>query len=324
MPGYQTPYDIANRACQHCRADRITSFSDYSAAAQEIGFAYDKIREAELRRRNWRFSIRRAVLRAIDTTTLLWTPPTYDATTAYSAGQVVVDSNSEWWQAKAASTGQTPAAGVYWSHYFGPDTMETFTADALTFNTGELTSSGGVVYLSLANGNTDTPPSSNWLAVNGTTATLQIFYPLGTGPRVDQTSANAFRLPHGYLRRAPSEPKGGHYYYDGVALGPPQEDWVFDGDYIISRDSGPLMLRFVANMVDVTDFDPMFCEALGARIAQECASRIVQPQDGWTVQDAVRQANAHYRDEISQAGIVNGIESGAVSPMVDDWITVRF
>ena len=324
MPGFQTPYDIGNRAAQHCRSDRITTFADFTPGAQEIGFLYDKVREAELRRRCWRFAVRRAVLRAIDTTTLLWTPPAYDAATAYSIGQVVVDTNNEWWQAKAASTGQTPAAGAYWQHYFGPDTLELFTAGATSFHPGELTSEGGVVYLSLIEGNQDTPPTSNWLAVNGTTAALQILYPVSTGPRTDQTSANVFRLPHGYLRRAPSEPKGAHYYYVGVAAGPPQEDWVFESDYIVSREAGPIMLRFVANMVDVTDFDPMFCEALAARIAVEAAPRIVTPSDGWTIQDAVRNANAHYREEIAQAGIVNGIESGAVSPPVDDWVLARY
>ena len=320
MPGFQTPYDIGNRAAQHCRAERFSAFTDFSASAQEIGFVYDKLREAELRRRVWRFAVRRSVLRAIDSTTLLWTPPAYASATSYSFGQVVTY-NGEWWQAKTASTGQTPAAGAYWQHYFGPDTLELFTAGAVTFHAGELTSSGGVVYLSLIDANQDTPPTSNWLAVNGTTAALQILYPISTGPRTDQTTANVFRLPVGYLRRAPSEEKGAHYYYVGVAAGPPQEDWVFEGDYIVSRDAGPLMLRFVANMVDVPDFDPMFCEGLAARIAVECAPRIAAPD---FLDKAIANSERHYRREIQEAGEVNGIERGPISPPVDDWIIARY
>src|SRR6267154_405764 len=67
--GYQTSLDIANRALQHCRVNRIAAFTDSSFAAKETGFVYDKLREAELRCNLWRFATKRTVLRAIQTDT---------------------------------------------------------------------------------------------------------------------------------------------------------------------------------------------------------------------------------------------------------------
>ena len=74
---FLTPIDIANRALQHVGASRIDptlGFTEISKNAQEISFCYDKLRRAELRRNVWRFAIRSAVLRPIDTTTLMLVP----------------------------------------------------------------------------------------------------------------------------------------------------------------------------------------------------------------------------------------------------------
>jgi hypothetical protein len=53
---------------------RITAFTDDSKAASAVSFCYDKLREAELRRNVWVFSIRKAALRPVDTTTKLLAP----------------------------------------------------------------------------------------------------------------------------------------------------------------------------------------------------------------------------------------------------------
>lgn len=320
MAAFAKPEDIANRAIQICRGKRFNAFTDFTPAATETGFVYEKLREAELRRRVWRFAVRRAVLRVTDTSTVIWTPPAYASGTTYPLGAVVT-SGGEWWQSKVASNvGNTPASGASWQRYFGPDSMEPFVASAISFHAGELTLSGGVVYLSLIDSNTDTPPTANWLAVNGTTAALQILYPISTGPRSDQSTMNVCRLPHGYLRRAPTDPKSGQYHVVGVGLAPVTEDWIFEGNFIVTRDINPVLLRFVANMVDVPDMDPMFCEALSAKIALEVAPVVAEAE---YVTAAIRDARTRYKQLISDAGIVNGIEQGSTSPPVDDWIMVR-
>lgn len=86
---FQIPEDIANRALQHIGAERIVAFSDPSKAAAETSFCYNKLRQSELRRNVWRFSIKRAILRPIDSNTRLWTPPTYNPATTYQMGDVV-------------------------------------------------------------------------------------------------------------------------------------------------------------------------------------------------------------------------------------------
>ncbi len=122
MTAYKTKYDIVNRALQHCRVNTISSFADHSDAAKETQVAYSRLREAELRSNFWRFAIRRSILRPIDGGTMLWTPPTYNAATAYLVGQVTVDANGDWWEAKTASTGAAQDdASAAWGHYIGND-----------------------------------------------------------------------------------------------------------------------------------------------------------------------------------------------------------
>jgi hypothetical protein len=69
LSNYQTSVDIANRALQHVGGKRIVTLADDSVNASAVSFCYDKLREAELRRNVWVFSIRKAALRPVDTNT---------------------------------------------------------------------------------------------------------------------------------------------------------------------------------------------------------------------------------------------------------------
>ena len=67
----------------------------------------------------------------------------------------------------------------------------------------------------------------------------------------------------------------------------------------------------------MTEMDPMFCEGLGARIALEIAEDLTQS-------DAKLQAiGAMYKEFMTEARVVNGIETGATEPPLDDWIACR-
>lgn len=431
MSAYKTSLDIINRALQHMRQRRIATTADMSANALETNFNYDKLREAELRQNFWRFAIRRSVLRAVDASTLLWTPPTYSAATTYALGAVVIDANGDWWQSKIASnTGNTPAQGSKWAHYFGPDSMDPYVAKGTsdtapaaptlsavaggslglatyyvvityvgadgetlkssesslqvaannllqvaspaaetgmtgynvyvsntsgtetlqnanainigtawtlpttgvifgrqpppssipTYQAGELTSLNGTVYLSLVGNNTDTPPTPNWLNVGGTTTQLQVLYPIGVGPSNDISTANYYRLPHGFLRQAPSDPKRGVRNYLGAPSGVVPDDWVFENDYIVSTDAGPIMLRFVADVVDVPDMDAMFCEMLSARVAEETAPTLADEKVLPIILGVVR---THYKSERFKAAQVNAIEEGPITPVENAYVTCR-
>lgn len=87
---FETPLDIARRACQHLGERMIDSFSDTdSVAAVEFNESYKRLAEFELERAIWTFSIRSAVSRPVSGSTFLWTPPTYNPASTYSAGNVV-------------------------------------------------------------------------------------------------------------------------------------------------------------------------------------------------------------------------------------------
>lgn len=434
MPSFKTELDIANRACQHLGVPRLTNFTA-TKAGLEMDACYDNLRESELQRNLWTATTRRVVLRAINSSTQLWTPPTYDANTTYIYGMVVVDSNGDWWQSTdespAGSLNNTPAVGVHWSRYYGPDTCSMFidTTDAppatpvlsslnntqftipaatyyvkITYNfaggetlpsseasislpaqyipeiaspaavtgaiswnpyistvadeeqlqlfainigtpyileastlvhlgrgvplasipsnqagfmAGELTNWGGNIYLSMINNNTGVPPGSTWLNVGGTTVPLLVLYPIGSGPSVDVTTSNIYKKPQGFLRQAPSNPKGSATTWLGAPWGNVREDWVFEGPYIVSAAPGPIMLRFVADFVDVPQMPSMFCEGLAARIANETCEILTQSVEKKGIAD-----NA-YKRAMFEARTVNAIEAGPIDMDIDDYITCR-
>lgn len=186
----------------------------------------------------------------------------------------------------------------------------------------EITVLDATVYTSLMSSNVDAPPSGKWLAQGGTVAPLNILYPLGAGPATDVSTRNVFRMPYGYLRKAPTDPAADTGEYVGIPSGMPDEDWVVEGNYIISRMTGPLLVRFVAAMVDVYDFDPLFCEMVAARIATEIAGcpGVCDPD---RVTASMRNANTHYRSERSQAYQANSILVGRAATPTNRYMLAR-
>lgn len=432
---------------QHLGRRRVYSLSDPTAQSAELGFVYDKVRDAELRRNVWRFAIRRAILRPIDTSTIIWSPPAWVAATTYPAGSVIsytpllLNENEQganpisylWYNDVAisgASSNPTPDVATYWHRYFGPVSVEPFVSGpvnaavpaaptlgstsgggfgqtnyyvvvtyitgagetlpsgeveqvvlasnlltvtspiaqtgATSYNVygstspgaetlqnsspimlgtgwtepssglvagrgvplaaiasywaGELTLLGSTIYSSLISNNTDVPPTNNWLAQGGTYVPLHPLYPLGAGPSSQLTTLNAFRLPYGFLRKAPTDPRGDYSPWLGAPTGPMETDWLFEGDYLVSSSSAPIMLRFVGDIIDVYEFDPMFCEMLSARIGTEIAASLVEPA---LVQQMISNCRLHYRSEAIEARQANSILIGSEAPPVDLYIAVR-
>lgn len=262
--------------------------------------------------------------------TLLWTPPTYAAGTTYSIGGVVADANGEWWQSKVSSNlANTPVPGASWQHYTGVDYLMPWDTTKVYF-TGELVlASNSSVYMSLTSqngtgvtGNNPTSTSGFWLLVNGTTAALSFYYPIGTGPSTEVSSLNCFRLPHGFLRQAPSDPHATTRAWLGGPAGHPRDDWSFEDNYIVSGDVGPLLLRYIQNIVDVPVMDAMFCEMLAARVAEEVAPLLVD--DTKLLGTIVGNVRHHYKSERFKATTVNAIEIGPIDLEMDDYVRVRF
>ncbi len=320
MPAFTDKLDIANRALQHLRRPRITSFTNSSKEAREIAVSYDRLREAEMENNLWRFSTRRSILYSVTTSTKLWTPAAYSAATTYAQGNIVTY-GGEWWQSKVGTNlANTPDAGNYWRRYFGPDSLLEIDTDKSYF-AGDLVSSSGSYFLSLTNANETATTDPSWLNVGGTAATLVILYPLGTGPATESSSRNIYRLPRGFLRMAPRDPKADAFPSLGVPSGLTRDDWTIENGYLITSEPTAILIRYVANLIDVPEYDALFCEALAASIAEQLAPDLVQDEKLMPI--LLSKAEREYRKWKRKAIAINSIEVGPVSRYIDDLIAVR-
>lgn len=377
MAEYLTPVDIANRALDHCGVPNIAAFTDDSKGADRTKSVYDKLRVAELRRNVWRFSIRKAALRAIDITTMFLVPEAFDATETYPQGSVVSSNNTIYFAAQAVPAAITPGAPneAYWTVYFGPLTVTPYDstisyytgelvydvvgttvniyqclatgsladptaapadwASTTVYNIGDTVTYGAAVWQSRIDLNSGNIPAANanwqsvpvtqgatqvgqdWLQLDATVRYQRFQYPIGAGPSRQASSRNIFRLPSGYLRGAPRDPKAGVVSYLGSPGGLPADDWEHEGNYITTVDSEVIVVRFAADIQDVTLMDPMFCEGLGARIGLEVCEPLTQSGD------KLRNISQIYKTFMSEARAVNGIEVGSVEPPLDDYLATR-
>ncbi len=416
--------DIANRALQHVGGTQITDVNEDSKNNTEASFAYDKVRRAEMRRNVWRFAVRKAVLRPVDTTTMLLVPDAYSASKTYLPGAIVKDTNGLLWLSmEADNTNNTPGDTDVWEMYFGPlsvslyDSAESYYAGDLVYKPGSVAGSYAV-FMSLQNGNSDTPDvataydaavtytsddvvsyggyqwrslipvnlgitpavgpslfdsgatyssaqtvtasdhfiyssvgsgnighdpvtdggvhwtntgvanawartptiqvsSIQWRVLDATIKKLSFVYPVGSGPSTQTSTRNVFRLPSGFLREAPQDPKAGSVSYLGAPSGGVYSDWNYEGDFIVSSCVSAIIIRFVADITKVAAMDDMFCEGLACRIATAICEPITQ--SGSKLQTIA----SAYKLFMGEARTVNAIETGSVEPPLDDYIACR-
>jgi hypothetical protein len=318
----RTRTDIANRALQRCGAAQIAAgalLTEDSTNALEVRSCYDNLRQAELRRNIWRFATRKSVLRALDTTTKLVTFPTWLVGTTYAVNAIVALNNQLWFSLVGANTGNTPSDDDigHWSRYFGTTTA-TPDDSTLAYATGELVSLAGVVYMSNISGNSDIPPTANWTTINGATLTaLSFMYPIGAGPLSQSETRNVFMLPNGFLRQAPDDPAQGSYHPLGAPVNVSYNDFLFEGNFLISRTAGPILLRYCADIADPSAMDPMFVEGFACRLALEVVERLTQSSA------KLQSVASEYKNFMGEARLVNGIETGPTEPPEDDYLICR-
>jgi hypothetical protein len=319
---FATQEDIGNRAAQHCGARRFTSFTDATRQAAEISFAYDKLRVAELRRSVWRFATRRAVLRALTSTSSRFVPPLYSNVTLYHAGQIVRDTTGIYWIAGQETAAQTPGVPVTgfpapWAQYFGPVVGDAWVAG--TYYAGDVVYVSTTFYVCTANGNTTNPASPGitvgWMVQPASSATLAIpmLSPAGPGITVGKVARNIFPLPNGFLRLAAPDPKFASTSVFATTGAIKSQDWMLENNVLISAYAGPIYpFRFVADLSDVASMDPLFCEALGARIGYEVCETLTQSAE------KKKDIGAAYQKFVNEARMVNQIEIGSTEPAEDE------
>lgn len=160
--------------------------------------------------------------------------------------------------------------------------------------------------------------SGSWIQLTGASAGANpIVFPLTSGPSRDTTTRNAFRLPQGHMRPAPQAPKAGATSWAGAHTGLPANDDEYDGQYIVAGpDRTEMLYRFIADVQDVSTFDPMFCEGLAGRIAKDLAPQLAA--------EMLNQCVAAYNQAMSEARTVDAIEAGPVQEEEDSYITCRY
>ena len=260
------------------------------------------------------------------------TADVWNATTTYKQDDTVSYSGSQWRSLIAFNTNNTPVQGpANWV------ASQTYAVNV------QVTGTDGFIYTSQAGSNvgnnpvtdggtnwvnTDVPnawsstptipASSNlWTPLFASLRAFNFVYPLGSGPLSQSLTKNMYRKPAGFLRICPQKPKAGISSFLGAPSGHMIEDWQYEGKFIISQEPGPILFRFAADVIKVTDMDDMFCEGLGARMGLEGCETI-------TNSTAKQQTcNTAYMKFMGEARMNNAIEIGPVEPPEDDYITCR-
>lgn len=199
---------------------------------------------------------------------------------------------------------------------------------------------GGTLYQSLVDLNINNPPATSpsqwttsftlgggnqqWLQIGGASSPAGvsltnsgIVYPIGAGPSSQSQTRNVYRCPSGYLREAPQDPKAGSTSWLGAPSGLWYNDWEHEGNYIVTWDVTPIIYRFVADVVDVSQFDDMFATGLAYRLALATASILTNSN---VTKQMVAQEYAKFMGE---ARILGGIEAGPTEPPEDDFVVAR-
>jgi hypothetical protein len=82
--------------------------------------------------------------------------------------------------------------------------------------------------------------------------------------------------------------------------------WKLEGSLILTNYESPRLVRYIGNLVDPDDWNPLFTEALAAAIARKIALPITgKPQ-------FVQAAKLAYDEAIESARRMNLIESGSI------------
>ena len=119
--------------------------------------------------------------------------------------------------------------------------------------------------------------------------------------------AYSFTLPSDFIRRAPP-------YNEDVN---PVDDYEIEGQKVYTNMSAPFYLRYVKWVEDVNFWSPLFCIAVGSRMASHMCEEITQSN---TKKVAADQA---YKDAIREALRTNALQKPPSDTPDSSWITDR-
>lgn len=123
----------------------------------------------------------------------------------------------------------------------------------------------------------------------------------------DWGRANAFTLPSDYIRLVKPYPEDNSYTLD----------YVIESGKILSDEDAPLYIRYVGDVTDAAQMDPLLREAISCRMAIEMCEEITQSNS------KKAGVKADYTEVIAEAKRANAIEQVPSTQPDDEWITVR-
>lgn len=255
----------------------------------------------------------------------------WDVDTTYGTSDIVTYSGSVWRSAIEFNIGVTPAdAPLPWvvsGSYVAADTVTgsdgyIYTAVGSTIGDDPV-SDGGANWTNSGlpaawtREPTQYESATSWRPIYAAIRSLGIQYPIGAGPASQFSTNNVFRLPNGFIRTAPADPKAGAFTALGGPSGLDYSLRNIEGDYFVAPEGGVVFLRFVADITDVTKMDDMFCEGLAARIGYEICEPVTQSTGK---QGA---CGAAYNKFMTEARMVNAVEIGPIEQPEDDYLACR-
>lgn len=143
-------------------------------------------------------------------------------------------------------------------------------------------------------------------------------------PAPDWGRQSSFTLPADWLRLAESYPEdltndvnlvGVSVAFTATFTG--QKDWVIEGKKVLTNDTAPLHIRYVADIEDVSQWDPIFCEVVSTAMAYEMCEELTQSNTKKT------DLAAAYKYGISEARSADSIEVAPADPPPDTWLAAR-
>lgn len=266
------------------------------------------------------------------------TPPAYDATVTYGDGDIVTYSGSTYISLVNNNLANTPASTyALWnkatSYTTADNAVDPATGRIYTAQTSANVGNNPATDTTNWARKSSSPYFSPWVAWASpkpaaftgwtqqnpgfTLEPINLHYPAASGPLAQVGQANLYMLPNGWLRSAPQDTEKGQVPILGGPLNNWPDDFEYTGNYFTSRESRPIVYRFVADVTDVTAFDPLFCEALAAQIAVATIPILTQSDT------KLNQAMGLYRAKVAQARVNNGIDMGETLPPQDDYVSVR-
>ncbi len=117
----------------------------------------------------------------------------------------------------------------------------------------------------------------------------------------------AYTLPSDWVRLIDNDPE------DNFAT----KDWQIEGKKIITNDSAPLEIRYIYEIDDPNEMDPLLREAISSKLALELCEELTQSN---TKKADLRE---DYKEIMSEAKRANAVERVAGESPDSLWITAR-